>query len=71
MKTKNTKQIIENKFKIGDKVDIPFLNRRENGIIRRIKDNKALVVVFLSNVKGKHPLIKELWVSLDEIELIK
>lgn len=62
---------MENKFKIGDKVNIPFLNRRENGTIRRIKDNEALVIVFLPNIKGKRPLVKEIWVSLDKIELIK
>ncbi len=60
-----------NEFKIGDKVHIPFLNRREDGIIRRIKNNEALVLVILPNVKGVRPLSKELWVSLDKIELIK
>jgi hypothetical protein len=65
----NNSDSMENKFKIGDKVNIPFLNRRENGMIRRIKDDKALVVVVLPNVKGKYPQIKELWVSLNEIEL--
>jgi len=59
--------IINEEYKIGDYVDIPFLNRRETGIIRRIKDDKALIWVRLQNIKGKPPINKDIWVNLKDI----
>ena len=57
----------EKEYKIGDKVDIPFLNRREIGIIRRIKNDEALVLVKLEKIKGKAPVNKELWVKIKDM----
>ena len=54
----------ESEFKIGTKVNIPFLSRRENGTIRRIKDDEAMVLVQLQNIKGKPPVNKDVWVKL-------
>jgi hypothetical protein len=59
--------IIDEEYKIGDKVDIPFLNRRETGMIRKIKDDEALVLVRLQNIKGKSPINKEILVKLKDI----
>lgn len=62
--------IINEDYKIGDKVDIPFLNRRETGTIRRIKDDEALVLVRLQQIKGKPPVNKELWVKIKDMNLL-
>ena len=59
--------IVDEDYKIGDKVDIPFLNRRENGIVRKIKDDEAMVLVQLQNIKGKPPVNKDVWVKLKDI----
>ena len=57
----------ESEFKIGTKVNIPFLSRRENGTIRRIKDDEAMVLVQLQNIKGKPPVNKDVWVKLKHL----
>lgn len=59
--------IIDEEYKIGDYVDIPFLSRRETGMIHRIKDDEALVLVKLQNVKGKPPVNKNIWVKLKDM----
>ena len=59
--------IVDEDYKIGDKVDIPFLNRRENGTVRKIKDDEAMVLVQLQNIKGKPPVNKDVWVKLKDI----
>jgi hypothetical protein len=57
----------ESEFKIGTKVNIPFLSRRENGYIRRIEDDEAMVLVQLQNIKGKPPVNKDVWVKLKDL----
>jgi hypothetical protein len=59
--------IISEEYKIGDYVNIPLLNRRETGIIRRIEDDKALILVRLQNIKDKPHINKEIWINLKDI----